>query len=242
MTSSAAVKRSMCANTIGGGRARAAATAISNARMHPAMRRRCRSRRAPSPPNASTRSPDDVEPIYKPVQANDYYKASQPALRAPQDWQLSPSFKKALKKREELRLDVYKDSAGKDTIGYGHRPLPGENFSAGITQEEAEDLLNRDLAKARITVDSCVHVRVPQMMYESMVSLAFNVGGNAFCKSKLVRKVNARDFDGASLEFRDWGNVTTKDASGQDVLQKNEGLTARRLWEEDMFNGRGYGR
>lgn len=56
-------------------------------------------------------------------------------------------------------------------------------------------------------------------MYDALVSLAFNA---------------------ASLEFRDWNNVTEK-RNGREVKEPSEGLTFRCRKEEDMFNGYGYG-
>ncbi len=54
-----------------------------------------------------------------------------------------------IQRHEGLRLAVYKDSRGFDTVGYGHRVLPGEDFSAGITQQQADSLLAADLMKAK---------------------------------------------------------------------------------------------
>lgn len=36
---------------------------------------------------------------------------------------------------------------GADTIAYGHKMLPGESFSDGLTESEAEDLLQKDIEK-----------------------------------------------------------------------------------------------
>jgi GH24 family phage-related lysozyme (muramidase) len=69
-------------------------------------------------------------------------------------------------------------------------------------------------------------------MYDALVSLAFNVGSIA--DSKLVTAINRGDFDAASLEFRDWNNVTLKDATGRKYLTPSPGLTARRRKEEDL--------
>lgn len=41
---------------------------------------------------------------------------------------------------------VYKDSLGYPTIGYGHLVGPKENFSAGLTEAQADALLAKDLA------------------------------------------------------------------------------------------------
>lgn len=49
---------------------------------------------------------------------------------------------------------VYPDSLGKDTIGYGHLVLPGENFKCGLDDLEADNLLDKDITIARTGVKS----------------------------------------------------------------------------------------
>ncbi|WNK56712.1 glycoside hydrolase family protein [Pantoea agglomerans] len=44
---------------------------------------------------------------------------------------------------------TYKDSLGYDTIGYGHLVKAGENFTQGLTEQEAERLLVLDVNQAR---------------------------------------------------------------------------------------------
>lgn len=41
---------------------------------------------------------------------------------------------------------VYKDNLGYSTIGYGHLVLSTENFSAGLTEAQADALLAKDTA------------------------------------------------------------------------------------------------
>lgn len=45
-----------------------------------------------------------------------------------------------IKRHEGLRLKPYSDQAGHSTIGYGHKIEPREDFSKGITAEEATAL------------------------------------------------------------------------------------------------------
>lgn len=47
---------------------------------------------------------------------------------------------------EGCKLDIYQDCVGKNTIGIGHLILPSEDFSNGITEQQAIDLLNKDMA------------------------------------------------------------------------------------------------
>lgn len=46
---------------------------------------------------------------------------------------------------EGVRLQVYQDTKGHSTIGIGHKVMPGEDFSNGITMEEAKELFAKDV-------------------------------------------------------------------------------------------------
>ena len=54
------------------------------------------------------------------------------------------ALKSMIKQHEGNRLQVYKDTLGLDTIGYGHLVKPGEDYSAGITQQQADELFDKD--------------------------------------------------------------------------------------------------
>jgi GH24 family phage-related lysozyme (muramidase) len=76
------------------------------------------------------------------------------------------------------------------TIGYGHKILPGENFSNAITEAQAEALLSKDVQKAVNVVNGSLNHSPTQSQFDAMVSLAFNIGGGAFQSSTLVRELN----------------------------------------------------
>ena len=50
-----------------------------------------------------------------------------------------------IKNNEGLKLHSYDDVAGIPTIGYGHKLLHGETFPDGITEQQAGELLEKDL-------------------------------------------------------------------------------------------------
>ena len=68
-------------------------------------------------------------------------------------------------------------------------------------------------------VKRCVTVPLHPYEYEAFVSLTYNIGTSAFCKSTLVKKVNAEDYDGACKQILRW------DKAGGQVVR---GLTLRR--------------
>ena len=127
-------------------------------------------------------------------------------------------------------LQVYNDSAGIPTIGWGHRVLSWEDFSEGITEEEADAILENDLAKTVYAVESMLTVDPTQNQFDAMVCLAFNIGTRAFQTSTLLRKFNAGDFDGAAAQFPVWDKAHV---NGQ--LVELKGLLARRNTEKGLF-------
>jgi len=46
---------------------------------------------------------------------------------------------------EGMKLKEYIDTKGHPTIGIGHKILPGEDFSMGITEDEAKQLFSKDI-------------------------------------------------------------------------------------------------
>jgi lysozyme len=109
-----------------------------------------------------------------------------------------------IKEFEGFSSSVYKCSAGKQTIGYGHVLLPGELFPRPITKSEGEAILTKDVKKAEHGVDSLVHVPLTENQFSALVSFVFNVGINAFRKSTLLRLVNSKEHEKAAQEFKRW--------------------------------------
>ncbi len=130
-----------------------------------------------------------------------------------------------IKQYEGLSLDPYYCPAGLLTIGYGHVCAVSE-YQDGITQEEAERLLSQDLHMSEAAVERAVEVEISDDAFAALVSLAFNIGGNAFKRSTLLKKLNNGDYVGAAAEFPRWNK-----AAGRAL----PGLTARRLREQELF-------
>lgn len=77
-------------------------------------------------------------------------------------------------------------------------------------------------------VKQCVTVPLTQYEFGAYVSLTYNIGVGAFCKSTLVKKLNAGDYAGACAGISDWNKA------GGKVLK---GLVNRRKAERDMCEG-----
>jgi len=133
-----------------------------------------------------------------------------------------------VKKYEGLRLETYKCSAGKLTIGYGHTKttLPGMT----INELMAEILLGNDLKDCETAVGKLVTVELNQNQYDSLISFCFNLGAGNLAKSTLLKKVNAKDFTGAADEFLRWNKARTHGG-----FKELSGLTKRRTEERILF-------
>jgi lysozyme len=126
---------------------------------------------------------------------------------------------------EGLRLAVYKDEAGLDTIGYGHLIKPGESLKVvSITQAEA--LLDADLQPARAAVSKYVTVPLNANQRAALVSLVFNIGVGAFVASTLLNVLNEYDYQGAAAQFDRWVYAGGK---------VSKGLQTRRAAEKALF-------
>ena len=93
------------------------------------------------------------------------------------------------------------------TIGHGTtRYEDGSAVKMGdrVTPERAQVLLRNDASTFERAVKRCAPVPMHQHEYDAFVSLAYNIGENAFCKSTLVRKLNAGDYAGACREILKW--------------------------------------
>jgi lysozyme len=151
---------------------------------------------------------------------------------------LSPRGLAAIKEHEALRLTMYDDSGGACTIGYGHlvhkgrtgtNPKAEAPFKGGISENIASDLLMADTGIAQRAVARFVSVPLAPYQFDALVSLVFNIGGEAFRKSTLVKRLNAANFEGAARQFDVWVIDNGK---------RVQGLVNRRAKERAMFEGR----
>jgi len=115
--------------------------------------------------------------------------------------------------REGARLKAYRDAVGIWTIGVGHTAAAGAPVPVAgmtITPSQSDQILSHDLAKFEAAVSGAVHVPLADHEFDALVSLAFNIGDEAFARSTLVRKLNAGDRAGAAEAFLMWANAGGK--------------------------------
>lgn len=131
---------------------------------------------------------------------------------------------KLIKQFEGCKLTAYKCPAGVWTIGYGH--TAGVKQGQKISQAQADIYLKSDLKTFENAVNSCVKVSINRYQFDALVSFAYNCGAGALKTSTLLKKLNKKDFTGASKEFSKWNKANGK------VLN---GLTKRRAAEAELF-------
>lgn len=157
-----------------------------------------------------------------------------------QDMTFSEKGEGLLKDIEKLRLKPYDDQTGKDitgwvegaTIGYGHLISSKEwkLYKDGITEEQAEQLFEDDLAPYVDKVNEAITVGVSQQQFDAMVLLTYNIGEPGFAASSVAKLVNdpAADTPYASLEdaWKAWNKSQGK---------VNQGLINRRNAEWNIY-------
>lgn len=154
--------------------------------------------------------------------------------------QMSENGLELLQQWEGFKLQVYKDSAGLPTIGVGHLITKSElssgkividgvpvKYAAGLTNQQALDLLAQDVKPAEQAVNNGVKVPLNQNQFDALVSFTFNVGVGAFQSSTLLKVLNNQQYDEVPAQLLRWTR-----AGGQVV----QGLVNRRQNEINLWN------
>lgn len=136
-----------------------------------------------------------------------------------------------LKELEGFRANPYLDGAGVPTIGYGSTYYKdGTRVTindVAISQFEATKLLEDLLVHFERTVDCYTRDDIKQHEFDALVCFAYNIGGGAFKKSTLIKKVNAKEPDDIiKYEFLRWVRVNGK---------PDKGLKNRRIKELNLY-------
>lgn len=111
-----------------------------------------------------------------------------------------------IKRFEGFSPTVYICPAGYPTIGYGHlvRDLEQDRYQQGITEQEAEDLLRRDVKVAERALLRLIDVPLTDGQYDALVSFTFNLGAGALQRSTLRRKVNREEHADVPAQLMRW--------------------------------------
>jgi len=106
------------------------------------------------------------------------------------------------------------------TIGFG--TTEGVQMGDKTTPERALVRLLNDANKFEKAVKRCAPVPMHQYEFDAYVSLTYNIGEGAFCKSTLVKLLNQQKYDEACKQILRWDRFKGKPLPG---------LTKRRMEE-----------
>lgn len=129
-----------------------------------------------------------------------------------------------LKEFEGFRSEAYLDSAGVPTIGYGH--TKDVRMGDRITEYCAKEYLLQDIYETEEAIN-CLEIARTEGQFDALVSLAYNIGIEAFVRSTLLKVIRTGGSKAhITREFKRWVY-----AGGRPL----RGLEKRREWEARRF-------
>lgn len=125
---------------------------------------------------------------------------------------------------EGKRNVTYLDPILVPTVCFGHT---GSGVEKGryYSDAQCDDMLSDDMRKHVDGIAVCLTRQLPAETLAASVSLTFNIGVRAFCRSSILRKFNAGDLRGGCAGFSAWTY-----AGGR----KLTGLVRRRATEREL--------
>lgn len=138
---------------------------------------------------------------------------------------------------ESFKSNPYRCPAGIPTIGYGTTFYSnGKKVTmkdAPIDKDQALVILAHEVDTVyEEAVDKYVKVPLTQGQYDALVDFTYNMGVGALQSSTLLRKLNAKDYKGAYLEFDKW--IMARDPKTKRKI-KLAGLQKRRDEEQALW-------
>jgi len=115
--------------------------------------------------------------------------------------------KEIIKKHEGFRHQVYVDTLGYRTIGYGHKVLDTDPFKDGevYPQEMLEKVFDEDFAKAKEGADRLLdHLDPPEDAVNVVISMVFQLGEAGVSKFKnMFVALENEDYSEAAAQMLD---------------------------------------
>lgn len=121
---------------------------------------------------------------------------------------------------EGYRRAAYNDGAGVMTVGFGSTTRDdGSPVKAGdtLSPERAVLRLAQDADRIGREIARCIgDVPLYQHEFDAYVSLAYNIGSGAFCRSTIVRRLKQTppDYAGACEAIRKWTRAGGRELPG----------------------------
>lgn len=106
------------------------------------------------------------------------------------------------------------------TIGFGTTNNVRMGQRIEVTQALTSALV--DVQRFEGAMKRCVTTPLHQYEYDAYVSLTYNIGEGAFCRSTLVRLLNKEDYNGACKQILRWDKFKGKPLRGLTVRREKE--------------------
>ena len=140
-----------------------------------------------------------------------------------------------IKRFEGLRLSPYHDPIGLPTVGVGHL-LSKEKWAdlsqwPTITEEEADNLLRKDVARFERAVGRLVKRPLTKGQFDALVSFTFNLGAGALQASTLRRVLNRGDYHDAPRQLLRWVFAGGRRLRGLVRRREAEAIVGQ-LWQQ----------
>jgi lysozyme len=148
---------------------------------------------------------------------------------SPSGINLIKQFEGLHKQTVEGDVRAYRCVAGRWTLGWGH--TQGVRSGKRATIEQCEEYLLEDLREVGQYINALVEVPLNQAHFDSLSCFIFNLGGNAFKKSTLLKKLNKGEYDEVPAQLLRWNKARV-----DGVLTSLPGLTRRRAAEAALFS------
>lgn len=132
-----------------------------------------------------------------------------------------------IKQFEGFQSLPYRDGNGVLTLGYGHTQHVRVDTPT-ITEQQGEELLREDIARAEAAVNLLVRVPLSQNQFDALVSLVFNLGPVPL-KKHLGEYLNAHNYVAAANQFPLWDHDNGKVVPGLLRRRKEEMALFERL-------------
>lgn len=126
---------------------------------------------------------------------------------------------------EGLYTDPYYDIVGVKTVCYGETAADHVDLSRSYTKQECADMLRSSLVNYDNGVKNCLTHEITDGMHVAFISVAYNIGVPAFCKSSMARLTNEGELKEACDALMNWNK-----AGGREI----KGLTNRRTAERSV--------
>jgi len=122
-----------------------------------------------------------------------------------------------------------KDGTQLYSIGLGHQIQPNESdlMNALLNDEQVLEIFKKDIEGIRSSMNKVIKVPINKNQALALLSLRYNIGGPAFDKSTLLRRLNERNYSDAAMRFAEWRLSEGK---------INQGLVNRRERERQLFS------